>query len=372
MDIQSKDRKENFGINGGGLPVKIKRNMVLSSAVTVLLAMQTMTAFGADGSWTLTDAGYTFTYSDGRRARGTWEDIDGEWYHFDRNGIMETGWKTVGNIRYHFNQDGSLSEGWQYDGPGGGNWYYYDSAGDAKIQWFHDNGKWYWFDADGKMNQEAIRTIKGKAYTFRRDGSMRMNEYAGFSYTDYDGQPDPAGDILAVNTDGTSRIVSEAEENEIAEYINAFPDGWRKKFRDDGWRFVYCPSGGAYRTFRDRRGNVLYSCNYSMDEEKKELLFSKTNAVKNGFGAYVYENSGDEMKKDQFPKAERYRFAEISESTGLPAAAKREYDVTLGALFYVYQDQGAWAKLKEKAPDITWTVERIAANRSAEGRLDLE
>lgn len=69
-------------------------------------------------------------------SRGTWEDIDGEWYHFDRNGIMETGWKTVGNIRYHFNQDGSLSEGWQYDGPGGGNWYYYDSAGNAKIQWF--------------------------------------------------------------------------------------------------------------------------------------------------------------------------------------------------------------------------------------------
>ena len=74
--------------------------------------------------------------------------------------------------------------------------------------------------------------------------------------------------------------MSEAEENEIAVYINAFPDGWRKKFRDDGWRFVYCPSGGAYRTFKDKRGNVLYSCNYSLDEEKKELWFSKTDAVK--------------------------------------------------------------------------------------------
>ena len=94
------------------------------------------------------------------------------------------------------------------------------------------------------MNKEAVRTIKGKTYAFRLDGSMRVNEYAGFSYTDYDGQPDPAGDILAVNADGTAKTVSEAEENEIAVYINAFPDGWRKKFRDDGWRFVYCPSGG--------------------------------------------------------------------------------------------------------------------------------
>ena len=113
------------------------------------------------------------------------------------------------------------SRSWQYDGPGGGNWYYYDSAGNAKIQWFQDKGNWYWFDSDGKMNKEAVRTIKGKTYAFRLDGSMRVNEYAGFSYTDYDGQPDPAGDILAVNADGTAKTVSEAEENEIAVYINA-------------------------------------------------------------------------------------------------------------------------------------------------------
>ena len=352
--------------------MKKKRTLILIGAVGILLAVQTITSFAADGKWTLTDAGYTFTYSDGRKARGTWEDIDGEWYHFDRNGIMETGWKTVGNIRYHFNQDGSLSEGWQYDGPGGGNWYYYDSAGNAKIQWFQDKGNWYWFDSDGKMNKEAVRTIKGKTYAFRPDGSMRVNEYAGFSYTDYDGQPDPAGDILAVNADGTAKTVSEAEKNEIAVYINAFPDGWRKKFRDDGWRFVYCPSGGAYRTFKDKRGNVLYSCNYSLDEEKKELRFSKTDAVKGGFGAYVYENSGDDMKKDQFPKAARYRFAEIAQATGLPEGAKREYDVIFGALFHIYQDPDAWNALKAKASDITWTIERIADNRSADGRLDLE
>lgn len=352
--------------------MKKKRTLILIGAVGILLAMQTITSFAADGKWTLTDAGYTFTYSDGRKARGTWEDIDGEWYHFDRNGIMETGWKTVGNIRYHFNQDGSLSEGWQYDGPGGGNWYYYDSAGNAKIQWFEDKGKWYWFDADGKMNKESVRTIKGKTYAFRPDGSMRVNEYAGFSYTDYDGQPDPAGDILAVNADGTAKTVSDAEENEIAGYINAFPEGWRKKFRDDGWRFLYDLSGEAGRTFKDKRGNTLYSCFYSLDEENKVLRFSKLDAVKAGFGIYVYENSGEEMKRDQFPKAARYRFAEITEATGLPETAKREYDVTFGALFYLYQDQDAWTKLKEKASDITWTVERIAANRSAEGRLDLE
>ena len=43
-----------------------------------------------------------------------------------------------------------------------------------------------------------------------------------------------------------------------------------------------------------------------------------------------------------------------------------------GALFRVYQDPDAWEKLKGKAADIAWTIERIAVNRSAEGRLDLE
>lgn len=94
--------------------------------------------------------------------------------------------------------------------------------------------------------------------------------------------------------------------------------------------------------------------------------------MKGGFGAYVYENSGDEMKKDQFPKAARYRFAEIAQATGLPEGAKREYDVIFGALFHIYQDPDAWNALKAKASDITWTIERIADNRSADGRLDLE
>ena len=60
--------------------------------------------------------------------------------------------------------------------------------------------------------------------------------------------------------------------------------------------------GGEYRGFKDKRGNPLYSCFYSLDEKKKELRFSKPDAVKDGFGAYIYENSGDEMKKDQFPE----------------------------------------------------------------------
>lgn len=47
--------------------MKKKRTLILIGAVGILLAVQTITSFAADGKWTLTDAGYTFTYSDGRK-----------------------------------------------------------------------------------------------------------------------------------------------------------------------------------------------------------------------------------------------------------------------------------------------------------------
>ena len=71
--------------------MKKNKKYALTAAALALTAIHAMTSFAADGTWTLTDAGYTFTYSDGRAARGTWEDLDGEWYHFDQNGIMEDG-----------------------------------------------------------------------------------------------------------------------------------------------------------------------------------------------------------------------------------------------------------------------------------------
>ena len=93
-----------------------------------------------------------------------------------------------------------------------------------------------------------------------------------------------------------------------------------------------------------------------VEEEKIEALI-------HGIG------DGDDI---EVYKAARYRFAEIAQATGLPEGAKREYDVIFGALFHIYQDPDVWNALKAKASDITWTIERIADNRSADGRLDLE
>ena len=39
--------------------------------------------FGADGTWIdLGDGGWSYQRANGSMARGSWEDIDGEWYYF--------------------------------------------------------------------------------------------------------------------------------------------------------------------------------------------------------------------------------------------------------------------------------------------------
>ena len=53
--------------------------------------------------------------------------------------------------------------------------------------------------------------------------------------------------------------MEETVKDEIAEKINALPAGWRKKFLDDGYKFIYCPEKGYYGPLRMRRpGPVLY------------------------------------------------------------------------------------------------------------------
>ncbi|MFR4781981.1 MAG: hypothetical protein ACLUAR_03215 [Pilosibacter sp.] len=74
------------------------------------------------------------------------------------------------------------------------------------------------------------------------------------------------------------------------------------------------------------------------------------------------------MKKDCVPKGGEVPVCGDYSGDG-PEGAKREYDVIFGALFHIYQDPDAWNALKAKASDITWTIERIADNRSADGRL---
>ena len=80
------------------------------------------------------------------------QDEAGNWYYYDADGVMQTGWKQVGDSWYYMDpKTGIRSSGWlNY----GGKRYYLDpDNNDAMVSddWCKVSGAWYNFDADGVM-----------------------------------------------------------------------------------------------------------------------------------------------------------------------------------------------------------------------------
>ena len=44
--------------------------------------------------------------NDGKRVDNNWAKVSGKWYHFDKEGIMQTGWQKINGKWYRFNASG--------------------------------------------------------------------------------------------------------------------------------------------------------------------------------------------------------------------------------------------------------------------------
>ena len=180
-------------------------------------------------SWVNTD-GVLWSYLEGGNSvKNAWRNVKGKWYHFDKTGLMQTGWiKSNGNLYYLDPQTGARRSGWlEYDGL----WYYLSKDGDygkmatgwqtvkgkryyfykdghmasntwvgsryvtddgsMKTGWFEQNGLWYYMDTNkgdswGKM-KTGWQTIKNKRYYFYKDGHMAADTWVGGRYLTPDG-----------------------------------------------------------------------------------------------------------------------------------------------------------------------------------------
>lgn len=99
-----------------------------------------------------------------------WELINGLWYYFDENGIMQTGWKRVNNIWYYLDNSGAMQRGWKKIS---NIWYYFDGSGSMKTGWQYINSKWYYLDSTGAM-KTGWQYIKNTWYYLDSDGAMHI------------------------------------------------------------------------------------------------------------------------------------------------------------------------------------------------------
>ena len=340
-----------------------------AAALGALFSLQAVcTAFGADGTWIPDGNRWKYERSDGSMAAGTWEDIDGEWYHFGSDSYMQTGWQKVGNLRYFFEDGGALAEGWScYTGDGDEKWYYYDENGNVRIHWQEIGGKWYWFNSSGVLNLEASKTIGGRKFYFHEDGSMVENEYVGFHYFNMDGQPDEQYFITAERQDGGKISVEETVKDEIAEKINALPAGWRKKFLDDGYKFIYCPEKGYYGAVKDEETGDRYYIRHKLSKADHYLRFSEPDAIWAGFGEYMYLNMKKELRDYDFSWWVRRRSYELSEMTDIPEALYDDYQTMFGLLYADYMDEEKRPQMEVLLDDICWIFEKILDTLNEDG-----
>ena len=101
------------------------------------------------------------------------QNIDGEMYYFDKDGVCATGWKTIDGKKYYFAAGCQMYLRWKrIDGEK----YYFDPLSGymhTGWEWVPEKDAWYYLDPDTGATVTGTRTIDGKTYTFGSDGAMQ-------------------------------------------------------------------------------------------------------------------------------------------------------------------------------------------------------
>ena len=134
-------------------------NMFVNGELTI---EKTDTYNVARTEWVQGENGWHY-FDNNKQATG-WKQIDGKWYFFNAEGVMQKWWVKDGNTWYYLNGSGAMQTGWLQDGD---KWYYLENSGAMKAsQWFEVAGKWYYVDGSGAL---AVNTTVG-GYTVNGNG----------------------------------------------------------------------------------------------------------------------------------------------------------------------------------------------------------
>ena len=127
--------------------------------------------------WITANGKRYYADSTGKRLSGWQQNIGGRKYYFSSSGVMQTGWKKANGKYFYLNTNknsstyGAALLGWQQIG---GSWYYFNSPrGDRHSGWFIENDKKYYFGSDGKM-YTGQRTVDGILYDFGSSGAISL------------------------------------------------------------------------------------------------------------------------------------------------------------------------------------------------------
>ena len=129
------------------------------------------------------DSTYSYVDSNGDYVKFCWNFIDGTWYHFDRYGIMQTGWLQNEDTWYYLSPSGGMVTNWYKVGD---TWYFFDGSGAMKTGWLQQGDTWYFLNSSGAM-ATGWQQINGTWYYFYSNGAMACNTTMDGYYLDGSG-----------------------------------------------------------------------------------------------------------------------------------------------------------------------------------------
>ncbi len=120
------------------------------------------TGASISGQWQkVNETAWRFLKADKTYASDEWAKINGKWYWFDKDGMMQTGWIVDQGIWYRLSQEGSMESGWVKEETDG-YWYYLDESGAMRTGWVLINGIWYYFNSVTQGETGWHKTEDGK------------------------------------------------------------------------------------------------------------------------------------------------------------------------------------------------------------------
>lgn len=123
---------------------------VLTIALFGAALLPQVPARAAGGVWEQNGSNWKYKQENGSYVSNGFQTIDGRKYHFDANGVMDTGWIKSGTR--------TARDGRVYD-----NWYYAEASGALVAGWKKIDGTWYYFYLSGRMAADAV-VDNGKYY----------------------------------------------------------------------------------------------------------------------------------------------------------------------------------------------------------------
>lgn len=105
-------------------------------------------ALETEGTWEQQGDLWKFKFSSGSYAADCWIFVKGEWYHINKNAVMDIGWYQQGSW-YYLKPSGAMKKGWL---DLSGVWYHLDeTSGKMTTGWRQDGGLWYYLLPNGAM-----------------------------------------------------------------------------------------------------------------------------------------------------------------------------------------------------------------------------